>query len=124
MFEIKTHSRMSIFEQLKMQLLEYITAGILHENEQLPSVRMLASQLGINPSTVARAYKKLEDNELIYKIPGKGCYVSTRNIEHLIQEEKIGQFESCVRDLKRFNIPSHELTGRINRIYKEEEPYA
>lgn len=37
MFEIKTHSRMSIFEQLKMQLLEYITAGILHENEQLPS---------------------------------------------------------------------------------------
>ena len=39
-------------------------------------------------------------------------------------EEKIGQFESCVRDLKRFNIPSHELTGRINRIYKEEEPYA
>ena len=46
MFEIKTHSRMSIFEQLKMQLLEYITAGILHENEQLPSVRMLASQLG------------------------------------------------------------------------------
>lgn len=85
---------------------------------------MLASQLGINPNTVARAYKKLEDNELIYKIPGKGCYVSTRNIEHLIQEEKIGQFESCVRDLKRFNIPSHELTGRINRIYKEEEPYA
>lgn len=124
MFEIKTHSRMSIFEQLKMQLLEYITAGILHENEQLPSVRMLASQLGINPNTVARAYKKLEDNELIYKIPGKGCYVSTRNIEHLIQEEKNGQFESCVRDLKRFNIPSHELTGRINRIYKEEEPYA
>ena len=124
MFEIKTHSRMSIFEQLKMQLLEYITAGILHENEQLPSVRMLASQLGINPNTVARAYKKLEDNELIYKIPGKGCYVSTRNIENLIQEEKIGQFESCARDLKRFNIPSHELTGRINRIYKEEEPYA
>lgn len=72
MFEIKTHSRMSIFEQLKMQLLEYITAGILHENEQLPACAMLASQLGINPNTVARAYKKLEDNELFTRSRGKG----------------------------------------------------
>ena len=43
MFSIKTQSRIPIFEQLKKQILEYISAGVLHGDDQLPSVRMLAS---------------------------------------------------------------------------------
>ena len=54
MFSIKTQSRIPIFEQLKKQILEYISAGVLHGDDQLPSVRMLASSLGINPNTVAK----------------------------------------------------------------------
>ena len=59
MFSIKTQSRIPIFEQLKKQILEYISAGVLHGDDQLPSVRMLASSLGINPNTVAKAYQEL-----------------------------------------------------------------
>ena len=76
MFEIKTQSRIPIFEQLKGQILEYITAGILQEDEQLPSVRALASQLGINPNTVAKAYQDLEKSGLIYSVAGKGSFIS------------------------------------------------
>lgn len=54
MFSIKTQSRIPIFEQLKKQILEYISAGVLHGDDQLPNVRMLASSLGINPNTVAK----------------------------------------------------------------------
>ena len=61
MFSIKTQSRIPIFEQLKKQILEYISAGVLHGDDQLPSVRMLASSLGINPNTVAKAYQELEE---------------------------------------------------------------
>ncbi len=124
MFEIKTQSAMPIFEQLKGQILEYIMAGILHEDEQLPSVRALATQLGINPNTVAKAYHKLEEKQIIYKIPGKGCYITTKHIDTLIREEKLTVFDSCVRDLKRCHIERSELAGRIERIYGEEEPYA
>ena len=94
MFEIKTQSRIPIFEQLKGQILEYITAGILQEDEQLPSVRALASQLGINPNTVAKAYHKLEEKQIIYKIPGKGCYITTKHIDVLIREEKLKEPET------------------------------
>ena len=124
MFEIKTQSRIPIFEQLKGQILEYITAGILQEDEQLPSVRALASQLGINPNTVAKAYHKLEEEQIIYKIPGKGCYITTKHIDVLIREEKLTQFDSCVKELKRCHVDQKELTQRVERIYGEEEPYA
>ena len=124
MFEIKTQSRIPIFEQLKGQILEYITAGILQEDEQLPSVRALASQLGINPNTVSKAYHKLEEKQIIYKIPGKGCYITTKHIDVLIREEKLTQFDSCVKELKRCHVDQKELTRRVERIYGEEEPYA
>ena len=117
MFEIKTQSRIPIFEQLKGQILEYITAGILQEDEQLPSVRALASQLGINPNTVAKAYHKLEEKQIIYKIPGKGCYITTKHIDVLIREEKLTQFDSCVKELKRCHVDQKELTRRVERIY-------
>ena len=124
MFEVKTQSRIPIFEQLKQQILEYITAGILHNDEQLPSVRVLATALGINPNTVAKAYQKLEDKKIIYTIPGKGCYITTKYIDELIKEEKISKFDANVLDLKHCHIPQQELIGRIERIYGKEDPHA
>ncbi len=124
MFEVKTQNGVPIFEQLKQQILEYITAGILHDDEQLPSVRMLATSLGINPNTVAKAYQKLEDKKIIYTIPGKGCYITTKYVDELIREEKITRFEASVLDLKGCHVQSRELIGRIERIYGEEDLHA
>lgn len=52
MFVIDTQSKLPIFEQLKKQILEFITIGILSPNDKLPSVRAMASQIGVNPNTV------------------------------------------------------------------------
>lgn len=48
------------YEQLRRQLIEHITSGVLPEETRLPAVRRLAADLGIAPGTVARAYKELE----------------------------------------------------------------
>ncbi|HET8895722.1 MAG: GntR family transcriptional regulator [Actinomycetota bacterium] len=48
------------FEQLRSQLLAQMQAGDLAAGTRLPTVRQLASDLGIAPGTVARAYKELE----------------------------------------------------------------
>ena len=123
MFDVKTQSDIPIFEQLKIQILEYITAGVLIENEQLPSVRSLASELGINPNTVAKAYSKLEKNKIIYKIPGKGCYITTKYVDELIKEEKISKFDTYIKELRSYHIDQNELVRRIERIYREENSY-
>ncbi len=48
------------YEQIRAQIAAFITAGALHEGDRLPTVRVLAADLGIAPGTVARAYRELE----------------------------------------------------------------
>ena len=63
-----------IYEQLEEKLRRLILSGALAEGEKLPSVRELASQLAINPNTIQRAYRELEQNGFIYSVPGKGSF--------------------------------------------------
>lgn len=48
------------YEQLRQQVSALVTAGALREGDRLPTVRILAADLGIAAGTVARAYRELE----------------------------------------------------------------
>lgn len=65
-----------LVDQIQDQIRGFITTGILVADQRLPAVRQLASDLGIAPGTVAKAYRALEnDNFLISRI-GSGTRVS------------------------------------------------
>ena len=49
-----------IYEQVKTEFKSMILKGAVAEDEKLPSVRELAMQLAINPNTIQRAYRELE----------------------------------------------------------------
>ena len=74
MYLINLQGKESIFEQIKKQILRFIELGVLKPNDKLPSVRSLASDLGINPNTVARAYAELEKEGIIYTLNKKGVF--------------------------------------------------
>ncbi len=76
MFELDFRSRTPIYEQLVEKFKELIIKKILKADEQLPSVRVLAAQLTVNPNTINKAYHKLEQEGYIYSVPGKGNFVS------------------------------------------------
>ena len=59
-FEIDPRGEHPPFEQLKAQVIARIAAGKLIAGTRLPAVRQLATDLGIAPNTVARAYRELE----------------------------------------------------------------
>ena len=63
-----------IYEQLEEKLRRLILSGAIREGEKLPSVRELAGQLAINPNTIQRAYRELEQAGFLYSIPGKGSF--------------------------------------------------
>jgi GntR family transcriptional regulator len=48
------------FQQISDQLREFVERGELHPGDALPPVRQLASDLGVAPNTVARAYADLQ----------------------------------------------------------------
>ncbi len=75
MFELDLRSREPIYEQLIEKIKEHIIKHILKPDEQLPTVRVLASELTINPNTIQKAYRELENRGYIYSVPGKGNFV-------------------------------------------------
>lgn len=60
MYQLDLHSRAPIYQQLKEKILRLIMAGAIGPGDPLPSVRVMARELGINPNTVAKAYQDLE----------------------------------------------------------------
>ncbi|MYT17755.1 DNA-binding transcriptional regulator YhcF, GntR family [Streptomyces sp. SceaMP-e96] len=64
------------YEQIRAQLAALIATGQLAEGERLPTVRQLATDLGLAPGTVARAYRELEMAKLIHTRRGAGTRVA------------------------------------------------
>ena len=78
MFAINLRSGVPIYEQLKKAIIENALLGILEPDEQLPLVRSLSKELGVNPNTVQKAYQSLESDGIIYSLAGKGSFISTQ----------------------------------------------
>jgi len=60
MFELNLRSRAPVYEQLVEKIKELIINNVLKPDQQLPAVRVLASELTINPNTIQKAYRELE----------------------------------------------------------------
>jgi GntR family transcriptional regulator len=65
-----------IYRQIVNQVKYLIASGRLASGDELPPIRSLAEQLLINPNTVARAYRELEQAGMLATRRGAGTYVS------------------------------------------------
>jgi len=74
---LQPDSPIPMYLQIVEQVRRGIAGGQLTPDEELPSVRALASRHLINPNTVARAYLELEREGLVAKRRGAGTYVSS-----------------------------------------------
>lgn len=70
----------ALFHRVADHVSGLITAGTLRAGERVPSVRKLATQLGVSVATVVQAYGKLEDTGWIIARPQSGFYVRSRPV--------------------------------------------
>ena len=77
---ITINARLSIpiYLQIMDQIRQKVAAGELRQGDQLPTVRQLATDLGVNWNTVARAYRLLDKAGLISTQQGRGTYIWTK----------------------------------------------
>ncbi len=111
-----------LYEQIKDKIKELIINGVLSENESIPSVRELASNLAINPNTIQKAYKELESEGYIYSLQSKGSFVAPRaeTKENPKTDELLEALDGVIRELKFLGAPKEKLENLINKIYREE----
>lgn len=75
-FTLNPAGRQPIYEQLYQSVVKMAALGVFGENEQLPSVRSVAQELGVNVNTVQKAYQMLERDGVIVSYPGKGSFIA------------------------------------------------
>jgi GntR family transcriptional regulator len=72
---ISTGSKIPIYKQITDQIWMAVITGKLTVGDQLPSVRVLAEELVVNPNTIAHAYADLARDGLIESRAGRGVFI-------------------------------------------------
>lgn len=128
-FSIDYHSGVPVSTQIVEQLKYRVVSGALPPGEKLPSVRALAEQLSLNPTSVARVYRQLEAEGIIYTQTGSGTFVSGRP-PGLTQAEQRRRLSAPIRQLVveagRLGVDYDRLqtwiSAEIDRIREGKEP--
>ena len=116
MIHLNSRDPRPIYEQIMDNLRRLIISGGVAPGEKLPSVRELAAQLAINPNTIQRAYRELENEGYLVTLPGKGAFVAenpgleARRIESLWK-----QLEQVADELRFAGITQEELLARLQK---------
>lgn len=107
------HSR-PIYEQVRDGLRQLILTGVLTENSKMPSVRELAVQLTINPNTIQRAYRELENEGYIVSVPGKGSFVAAAGKAAKQRRSELEEnFRELVGELRVIGLTENELIAMV-----------
>ena len=102
-----------IYVQIMDRFRDQISAGVLKTGEKLPSVRELAVQLSINPNTIQRAYRELEQSGVIVTVAGKGCFVCDAAGDP--NAELLAQFDRMAEMLLAAGVTREELIQRLTQ---------
>ena len=122
MVQLNYRDSKPIYEQIKEGLRKLVVSGALSAGEKLPSVRELASQLAINPNTIQRAYRELENEGYIYTLVGKGTFVTEGGkMDNNREKELMQEFDELVTELLYLEVPKEKLKERIDTVAEGSE---
>jgi GntR family transcriptional regulator len=76
-FQINPANGVPVYEQIARQITYAIASGGITSGELVPSVRTLSREMAVNPNTVARAYRQLQDSGILETVRGEGLLVTS-----------------------------------------------
>ena len=114
MFTLDYRDARPIYTQICDGIREQILTGVLQEGDKLPSVRELAMELAINPNTIQRSYRALEDEGWIASVAGKGSFVS--GVPQSLEGDRKLLWEELEKLMQRFAYLGVEKAQIIRHI--------
>lgn len=110
MFTVDHDSSVTLYEQLRTQIMEQVKGGTLIAGTKLPPVRQLADSLGVAPYTVARVYRLLEQDGILETRGRNGTVVSAPDSAQAALQLAASQYAQRAREL---GIPADEALNYI-----------
>lgn len=117
MVQVNFASRVPIYEQIVKGFINLASAGAMKSGDKLPPVRTLAAELGINPNTVAKAYRELENDGYIYSTVGRGSFLTDR-LENSAQKMiALDRFAKSTNEAHMYGASRGQLIEIIDSVY-------
>ena len=113
-----------IYGQIMRYIKQGLAAGTIADGEELPSRRTLSAYLTVNPNTVQKAYRLLEEEGLVQSHAGaKSCVCASEQQREALRRELTEEgLRTMVRDMKRMGLTAAEAAALVKKLYEEESP--
>ena len=117
MIQLNFRDSKPIYEQVEDGIRKLVVNNLIAADEKLPSVRELASKYALNPNTISRAYRELEEQGYIYTLNGKGTFVAANEkVNDMRKEELLQQCDELVKELSFLMVPTEQLVERVSNV--------
>ena len=103
-----------IYLQIVQQIKYLVASGRLQPGEELPSIRVLAEQLLVNPNTIARAYRELETAGVVEKRRTAGTFIAESG-SPLARKERLKLLNERVDQLL---VEASQMGFELNEVLK------
>ncbi|NLM11952.1 MAG: GntR family transcriptional regulator [Clostridiaceae bacterium] len=119
--KLNLNNKEPVYIQIAYYVKKQILAGFAEPGDELPSRRELAALLGINPNTVQKAYKLMEDSGYVQTIGNSGSiiYIDKKILSSIENELTKGLVKDFVKAAKDINMSFKETIGLISEVWDD-----
>jgi GntR family transcriptional regulator len=119
LFNIDPNDGLAIYDQIVRQVKFAVAGGALKQGELVPSVRELARELAINPNTIARAYRQLQDDRVLATVRGTGLEVAA-GAQERCRTERLKLIRARLRQVLNEARQSRLANGDLRELVEKE----
>ena len=111
-----------IYQQIVLFLKRGMAAGTVLDGDELPSRRTVSALLGVNPNTIQKAYRILEEEGLIVSHSGAKSFVQLGpgRREQVRDELLGGDLQTVIRAMKQSGVSKEEALALLDRFWEVE----
>jgi GntR family transcriptional regulator len=120
-FHLDPASGVATYLQIIQQVKEGLRLGTLEVGDQLPTVREVVADLAINPNTVAKAYRQLESDGLVFARQGRGTFISTTLAPPSLRHHAAlrAEFERWLETARRAGLDEESIRALISTTLRQ-----
>ena len=120
-----TNDNKPLFLQIKAWIEDHILRDEWHSGSQLPSVRELSAEFGVNPNTIARTYERLTLDGTVRSARGVGFFVAEEAKSAIIKQRKEEfyneQMPAFILQMQLLGITPNEIQEQYNKFLSDED---
>jgi len=117
-FHIDYDRGVPVYRQIYEAVTAALASGVLARDEQLPTIHELAQRLAINPNTVARAYRDLDQDGYIVSQRGRGTFPAEERTLSSADKQRVLRsiFDRALADAASHGIAAPEVIRFFQKV--------